>query len=255
MHSAVAAAVGACSLAATGPAFALLVQPVVIRMDTSGPHASAAITVANDRNTPDTVEITLAKLSLPEKGTPLLTPDKGDDFLVFPPIATVLPGKTQVFRIRWVGDPVLAQARTYMFTTSELPIDQKKDSGVQIIYAIQSLVTVTSPGLKSDVSATAVTRTSHDFPGNDGKPARTEAGLDITFVNGGENVAFLSDDVIKLEITGEHAWSTTIQSADVSKYLGLGLLAPNSKRQLFMAIPDVPPSGDVQLTLKHDNLR
>ena len=250
-----ATAASAAALTATTPAFALLVQPVVIRMDSSGAHASAAITVINDRNTPDTVEISLAKLSLPQKGAPVLTPDKGDDFLIFPPIATVAPGKTQVFRIRWVGEPVLAQALTYMFTTSEVPVDQAKGSGVQLVYAIQSLVTVTSSNLKADVEAVAATRAVHAFPGNDGKPARTEAGLNVTFANTGEDVALLSDYVIKLEIAGAHPWSTTIASSDVSKYVGLGLLAPDSKRELFMSVPDVPASGDVKITLKHDNLR
>ena len=86
------------------PSFALLVQPIVIDMSTNGARSNAALTVVNDRRTPETVEITVGKLTLPERGAPQITEDKGDDFLVFPPRATIAPGKTQVFRIRWIGE-------------------------------------------------------------------------------------------------------------------------------------------------------
>ncbi len=244
------------------PASAILVQPVQIRMTSTGEQSSGAITVINDRNRPDTIEISVSKLSLPQQGNAEITKDDGNDFLIFPPVATIEPGKTQVFRIRWTGDPVLATARSFMFTTGELPVNQAEGSGVQLVYAIQSLVTVSSPGITSAVSVSAVARTDkkadatdmdvNDAKSADAKPGAVTHGIMVTFENGGNDVAFLSDYSMKLETAGPNAWSRSLTNADVSTFVGLGLLTPNSKRDIFLPIGDVPASGDVKVTLKQE---
>ncbi len=237
------------------PASAILVQPVQIRMNSTGEQSSGAITVVNDRNRPDTIEISVSKLSLPRQGSAEMTKDDGNEFLIFPPVATIDPGKTQVFRIRWVGDPVLPEARSYMFTTGELPVNQTEGSGVQLVYAIQSLVTVSSPGLISAVTASAVVRTEkkNDEASSQAKKSDDIVhGITVTFENGGNDVAFLSDYSMKLETAAPNAWSRSLTNEEVSNFVGLGLLTPNSKRDIFLPIGDVPPSGDVKITLKHD---
>lgn len=236
------------------PAYALLVQPVVIRMQSNGSKASAAITVVNDRNRPNTVEVRVAKLTVPEQGPVQLTADPGNDFLVFPPIATIQPGKTQVFRIRWVGDPVLPEAKSYMFTTSEVPIEQKGQSGVQLVYAIQSLVTVSSPKLQSTISVASAARGTHAYAATETVPAHTAPGLIVTFVNDGNDVAYISDYAMRMEIPGT-PWKLDVSSADIQQYVGLGLIPPNARRQLFVPVANLPASGDVRFTFKHDNLR
>ncbi len=247
------------------PASAILVQPIQIRMDSNGQQSSGAITVINDRNRPDTVEISVSKLLLPQQGNPEMTKDDGNEFLIFPPVATIDPGKTQVFRIRWVGDPVLPEAHSYMFTTGELPVNQTDGSGVQLVYAIQSLVTVSSPGLTSAVTVGAVVRTDKKPDETDKKDA-TDAkvgdqakkpgaivhGITVTFENGGNDVAFLSDYSMKLETAAPNAWSRSLNYTEVSAFVGLGLLTPNSKRDIFLPIGDVPSSGDVKITLKQE---
>ena len=240
------------------PASAILVQPVQIRMTSTGGQSSAAITVINDRNRPDTIEIGVSKLSLPQQGGAEITKDDGSQFLIFPPVATIEPGKTQVFRIRWVGDPVLPTAQSFMFTTGELPVNQAEGSGVQLVYAIQSLVTVSSPGLTPAVTVSAVARTDKKIDaapskdGSDAKPAEVAHGIMVTFENGGNDVAFLSDYSMKLETAGPNAWSRSLTNADVSTFVGLGLLTPNSKRDIFLPIGDVPATGDVKITLKQE---
>lgn len=244
------AVAGAVVLAIAAPAFALIVQPVVIDLTTSGEGSSAAIVVTNDRNQPVTVEVTVNKLSLPQDGPPVLTPDKGDDFLIFPPMATLQPGKTQVIRIRWVGAPTLPQSQTYMFATSELPIDNMNGSGVQLLYSIQSLVTVTSPALKPDVRIAGIVRDVQTHPaGPDGKPVPPVPGIKVTFQNDGAAIDYVSRHRVKFTIAGSK-WSKTLEAPDVSKSVGLGLLAPNSKRDLFFALPDVPPTGTLQASLE-----
>jgi P pilus assembly chaperone PapD len=245
------------TLLAPAPAAAILVQPIQIRMTSSGPESSAAITVINDRNRPDTVEISVSKLALAQQGAPNITKDNGDQFLIFPPVATIEPGKTQIFRIRWVGEPVLPEAQSYMFTTAELPVNQEKSTGVQLVYAIQSLVTVTSPGLSSAVAVDAAVRTEKtDTTEAKGQAADKSKGpvpgLMVTFENSGNDVAFLSDYSAKLEITAPGAWSRDLTNDDVSNFAGLGLIEPNSKRDIFIPVADLPASGDVKVMLKQE---
>lgn len=232
------------------PAWALLVQPVVIDLKTSGEHTSAALTITNDRNRPDTIEITVSKLTLPEKGAPVLTPDKGDNFLIFPPAFTIQPGKTQVVRIRWVGEPILNRSEIYMFSTSEIPVDKIQGSGVQLLYSIQSVVTVTSPALKPDVHVASVARDSQALPAQQGQPAQTQNGVTIVFQNDGTAIDYVSRYRITLTVPGSPEWSKTLETTDVSKAVGLGLLAPNSKRDLFFPMPDVPATGTIQASIE-----
>lgn len=237
--------------AIASPASALLVQPVVIDMQTSGARTNAAITITNDRNRPDTIEISVNKLTLPEKGAPVLTPVSGDNFLIFPPTVTIQPGHTQVVRIRWVGEPVLAQSQTYMFATSELPIPNAKGTGIQLLYSIQSLVTVTSPTLNPDVHVISAVRDSETHPAQEkGKPAVVVKGISVVFQNKGGAIDYVSHHRLRLSIGGTPGWSKTLEATDISKSAGLGLLGPNSKRELFFPLSDVPSQGAIQASLE-----
>lgn len=247
--SAAALAVAGALTAAT-PAYALLVQPIVIDLSTTGQGSSAAITVTNDRNRPDTIEVTINKLTLPERGAPQLTPDPGSDFLIFPPASTIEPGKTQVFRVRWIGDPKITQSKSYMFAISELPVNQMAGSGVQVLYSIQSLVTVTAPGLKPDTSVAAVARETQKTPAGTASaaPAGQTPGVAVTFQNAGNAIDYISHYQVTLSADGSK-WSKTFDAAETTKAVGLGLIQPNSKRTIFFPVADVPASGDIKATL------
>ena len=244
---AIAASVAVAALAVATPASALLVQPIVINLETSGEHSNAAITITNDRNRPDTVEVTVQKLTLPQSGAPVLTPDKGDDFLIFPPTVTVQPGKTQVIRIRWVGDPALAESRIYMFSTTELPVNQMKGSGVQLVYSIQSLVTVSAPGLRSSVSVQSATRSTENQPAAKDHPATSTRGVMVTFRNDGNGIDYVTHYRVKF---AAGSWSKTLDTPDVNQAIGLGLLSPHCKRDLFFPLPDVPATGAITVSLE-----
>jgi hypothetical protein len=231
------------------PASALLVQPINILMTSTGPQSNAAITVVNDRDRPNTFEVTVNKLTLPENGQPVVTPIKGDDFLVFPPTATVQPGQTQVVRIRWVGDPILKESQAYMFNTAELPVNQLKGSGVQVVYSIQSLVTVTSPTLKPNITISAGTLDTENQPATSDHPARTVPGIGVTVSNTGNGLDFLTNYKFTMK---SGAWSMIIDPHDIAQYVGLGLVMPNSKRHFFMVLPNLPATAPVEISLERE---
>lgn len=238
------------TMVAASPASALLVQPISIDLSTANTGSSSAITVVNDRNRPNTIEVTINSVTLPESGPPVLTPDTGDNFLVFPPATTIDPGKTQVFRIRWIGDPALAQSKIYMFSVAELPVDQLKTSGVQVLYSIQAVVTVTSPNLKTDTSTVSAARDTETRVDDPGKPDIVTKGVSVTFANAGNAVDYISHYKVTLSIDGKPGWSKIFEGPEVGKNVGLGLVPPAGRRKLFFAVDDVPDTGDIKATIE-----
>lgn len=229
-------------LPASRPASALLVQPVLINLSTTGANSTAGITIGNDRNRPNTVEVSVQSLAIPENGPPVLSPNDGDEFLIFPPTATIAPGGMQVVRVRWVGDAALKQAKTYMFTVRELPVDRPAGSGVQLVYSIQEIVTVSSPGLKAAVSIAQIRRSTRTVPVDQGKSTKTENGIEVTFKNAGNDVALLSQSHISFS---DGSWSASLDPGQVNQAIGIGLVPPASSRVLFFPMDGVPPSGDI----------
>jgi P pilus assembly chaperone PapD len=242
-----AIAMAAMLVCAATPASALLVQPIVMDLSTTGSNSSGAISIVNDRNGPDSVEVKVSKFTLPESGDPVLTPDDGADFLIFPPAATIEAGKTQVLRVRWIGEPALKQSQTYMFSVSELPVGQVQGSGVQILYSIQTLVTVTPPDLKPNLSIATAERTSH-VPAGATTPAAVP-GATVTFANDGNAIDYASHYQLTFSVAGSQ-WSKNFDGAEMSKAVGLGLVTPGGRRKIFFPIPDMPATGDISVKLE-----
>lgn len=235
---------------AAAPAQAVLVQPMVIRMTTAGQGSNAAITVVNDKNRPDTIQVKVSKLTVNETGAPITEPVKGDDFLIFPPIATIEAGKTQVFRVRWVGEPKLDKAALYMITSQEVPVDQQ-GSGVQVVYAIQTLVAVSTPGMTATPELVSQTPAEHDFAATPQEPAHHAVGLDVVIGNTGTNALFLSDYSLRLE--DGKGFKQDLSPVDVEHAVGLGLVPPQSRRQMFIPVKDLPKTGPVTITFRKDD--
>lgn len=234
------AAVGCASalaaIAAAWPALALLVKPIVIEMTTAGAGANATVEVVNDRNTPVTVELTVEKLNVPERGAVETEADAGDDFLIFPPQAIIAPGGRQNFRVRWVGDPQIAKTQLFMFTTSELPVEiAEGTTGVQLYYAVQSVVAVSPPGAKAEVSISQVERSQNG----------EEKGVLVSFANQGAKHAFISGAQIELR---SGAWRKILTDQDLSAAFGLGLVPAAGSRTMFMPVADVPADGVITWT-------
>lgn len=230
--AACACAAGLTAMAASWPALALLVRPIVVEMSTIGADSNASIEVVNDRNVPVTVELTVDKLSVPERGAVETSADSGDDFLIFPPQAIIAPGARQNFRVRWVGEPEIDKTRLFMFTTSELPVAiPEGTTGVQLYYAVQSVVAVSAPNAKSDVSVRSVDRDENG----------EEKGVLVTFVNDGDKHAFVS--AAQLELRAGSAWKKAVTEQELGAAFGLGLVPAKGTRTMFLPVENVPADG------------
>lgn len=233
----VVAGLAALALAvAAAPALALLVQPVLIKMTTSGSASNAAIEVINDRARPVTVEVTVSRLTLPERGAPVQEPDDGDEFQIFPVQAIIPAGGRQIFRVRWIGDPTVDVGKLYMFSTSELPVElEAGQSGVSLYYAVESVVAVSPAQAEAEISVAGVER----WTNSEGK-----AGLLITFANDAAAVGYVTEGEMEVSVPGSD-WSVRLQPGDMNGAFGLGIVPAASRRAMFLARDDVPASGDL----------
>ena len=209
---------------------ALLVQPIVVEMATMGAGSTAAFEVVNDRNSTVTVEIGTEELQVPASGPVSTVPNDGSEFLIFPPQAVIPAGGRQVFRVRWVGEPDLEKTKLYMFTTAELPVGLPEgETGVELYYAVQSIVSVTPPGAVPSISIPTVER---------GENAAGEPGLWMTFNNTGRAHAYVGQGQIAL--SSSSGWNRSFTADVVGAAFGLGLVPAKGARRMFIAVSDLP---------------
>ena len=223
------------------PGLALLVRPIVINLTSSGSRANSSIEVVNDRNRAVAVEVKVNRLTLPERGPPMVSADPGKDFLIFPAIASIPAGGRQVFRVRYIGDPALAQSKLFMFSSSELPVAENptaKDAQIQVLYSIHSVVTVSPPKARPAISVVGVER---------GKNAKGESGVFVTFRNDGPAHGFVNNAQFDLEVG---SWSKKLEAAQLGNVVGLGLIPANARRVMFITMPDVPAVGQLAGRIK-----
>lgn len=98
-------------LATAGDAYS--VQPMVYTLTPSGAGTTTRVTVTNTHETVLNVEVQPFAVSADNDGKRSFTPAE-DQFLIFPPQASVLPGRVQLFQVRYVGPPTLAKGRVYV---------------------------------------------------------------------------------------------------------------------------------------------
>ena len=145
----VAVAIAAAVSVAT---YAMVVQPVVIDLTTSGRAMSQVVTVENTFDKPLPVEMRVEGLDLTPDGVNATGKDPGD-LSIFPPQTLIQPGQRQSFRVQYVGEPSLARSKHYFLTAAQLPVQTNDtQSNVQLLYNFQILVSVSPDGVKPALS-------------------------------------------------------------------------------------------------------
>jgi len=218
-----------------GIANALMLQPTQIDLRSNGAGASSSFRVTNDRSRVVTVEVKVLSLSVPESGPAVTAENSGDDFLIFPPQASIPAGATQTFRVRWVGDPALAESKLFMLEASELPVDRGEGaSGVQVLYAIRTLVAVAPAQGRPAVEVARVERATN---------SEGVHGINLTVRNTSNVHCFLSRSLVRFGIAEPDRWERNLEPSAVGNLLGLGLVPANAQRVFFIPMSDVPQQG------------
>lgn len=135
------------------------VEPIRFDLATSGPSAQENVLVTNTRSFPITIEAVVNRLEIDANGKESLVPAE-DDFLIFPPQAVIEPGKTQTFRVRYIGDPTITRSVAYRIGINQLPIDMSgaEGGGIALTLNFATLVNVVPKGARSKLEVAGVER-------------------------------------------------------------------------------------------------
>lgn len=209
---------------------ALSVQPLVLDIEIKGKNAHGTIRVTNTSARTVPIEFETYKLEVNETGQMTTTKEIGA-FTVFPPQATLGPGKTQSFRLIWMGNADLKASKNYTLTVTELPIAMgPSQSGVQIAMQFSVLVNVSPAD-----SAPAIEVLKTEITGSiaaDRKPT-------MLVENKGTRHVILAQGALEVR---SGSWSAMFVGDQVTAALnGIGLLQPG-KRRRFTIKTSVPPS-------------
>src|SRR5690606_14415030 len=109
-----------------------------------------------------------------------------DDFSVYPPQANIQPRSSQVFRIRWAGEP-LKKSESYIVEVKEIPVVQRESHGVQLALTVQVLALMHPASGVSSLELVSYKL----IPGEGG------GRVALTVANNGVRHAKLSDAIIK----------------------------------------------------------
>ena len=221
---------------AAATAYAMTVQPVIIDLSPSGRQMSAVVQVQNTFPTPLPVELRAQTADF-ENGTLKGLGGETDDLLIFPPQALIAPGRTQSFRVQWVGDPELAKSKHYYVTVAQLPVKLPEgQSAVQVLYNFQVIVSVGVPGVKPAVAIESAIITTT----GDGQPRVT-----LNLVNPSNTYGYLSAGSLKVvqrDAAGKEIFSRTLTSTEIQQEIGFGLVGAGQSRQLLTPIV-LPQAG------------
>ena len=222
-------------------AWAMEVQPLVIDLGGKGHGIASTFQVTNRFDTPLPVEFRVHELSFREGGGLIPASQPSNDLLVFPIQAVIEPGKTQNVRVQYVGDPVLARSKSYYVTVAQLPVPLKPgESGIQILYNFQVLVSMAARESAPAFAVSAVTR---------GKTQAGAPAIDLTVVNRGASYGYLSEGKFRLierDASGKEVARHVWERADMLQAVGTGIVGPGQSRTV--AIPYETSSPTSQLS-------
>ncbi len=225
----------AAAIALAAPARATTVSPMVVDLQSSGRNVVANISVANTADKPLTVEIAPQALDATDAG---LVPGSGttDDLLVMPPTALIQPGRTQTFRVQWVGDPLPSLSHHYFVGINQLPVKLPEgQSAVQVVYNFNVLVNVGAANGKADLAITGA-----QIAQKDGKPA-----VALTVTNTGSTYGYMSQHRLKIAATdagGAPVFGKVITGSEFETLVGYGIIATGQARTMILPM-DLPATA------------
>jgi fimbrial chaperone protein len=136
---------------------AFRVSPMQLDLEPLSGRNSSTIIIENTGDEPVAVEMRVEHRVIHPDGTETRTP-RDDDFLVFPPMATVQPNRTQAVRVQYLGQEPLTTSQSFIVFAKQLPVDfSDANTGVQFAFEFGVSVQVVPPKAAPAVAATVKT--------------------------------------------------------------------------------------------------
>lgn len=188
----------------------------------TGRDAGTELRIVNTHVTPLAVEIEFVERTIDSIGVE--TQRVGaDEVVAFPPQAFILPGATQVVRLRYAGEPGIETARNYTALVRQVPVSLDGQSGISIAVNYGVLVNVVPANARARVEVLSVRRTE------DGK-------AEIFLRNSGDNYASLAR--ARYEFRNGRGETHAAEGRELVAAIGNTLLQARSERILTLPLPE-----------------
>ena len=217
----IAAAITVISVSA---ASAYSVQPMIYALTPSGAGSTVRLTINNSRQGLLNVELEPYAVTADDAGKRQFTPAP-NDFLIFPPQASIPGDKVQLFQVRYVGSPTLTQGRAYVLRV-------RQTNTTEAVKPDPNSKTQTSLALAINFNTTAIVQPKDMLPNVtiEGEPTPSAAGLTARIVNHGKGVA----DLTQLAWSVDQGGKTTPMNIDTVKYGDAIFLEPGHARDITL---------------------
>lgn len=205
-------------------------SPTQIEMSSVGKTSQGRIVVVNNSQQPLPVEAVIKRVTLNDAGVAQALDAGADEFLVMPAQALIPPGASQVFRIQWLGEPLLKASQSYLLYVNQIPVKfSKSESRLQVVFSMAAMINVAPPEGKSQLRIVD-TGVATDAAGN----RRPKLVIENT-----SNIhALLPRSTIRLS---GGTWTETLTPGALSQSIGIGLVQPGRRRTFIL--PGNVPAG------------
>jgi fimbrial chaperone protein len=216
---------------------AMSVQPLIVDMKAGTRGNSGRIAVTNTFGRAVPVEVTVHPMAMAPTGEISIGGPATRDFLVFPPTAVIQPGRTQAFRIQWLGNQTMETSANYIVSIAQVPVAlDSGQSGIQLVYNFQIMANV-APARGAPMLA--ITRAQARL--ND----KGEARAIVSITNNGPAHAYLAGLRLKLMLKnsdGRPLWERNYEGTQLNSLVGYGLIRHKNSRAFDIPI-DAPASA------------
>jgi fimbrial chaperone protein len=263
-------AVAACLAPATpSMAQSVGVEPLFLEI---APSQTSALRMKNSSTNPVTVEVEVAERTVDEEGVQKRKPSD-DDFIVFPPQATVPAQSLQVIRLQPVS-PTLTQSKSYFVTVRQVPVEMPTTgtgARLQVIFAFDSAVHVVPRGAKPELvivgakpARTMIEVATDEFKTEpSGRRTRVMKQVDvpaiaITVRNDGNKYFYLQDIVLSGQIKDADKGEIDLpkwSQEDILRAVRVSLVQPGATRNFKLPLPETQNPVSVALTGKLNSSR
>jgi fimbrial chaperone protein len=199
------------------------VNPVTMELSNTA-SSKQILKVTNDTALSMPVEFKIYRIDIDEAGKEIPTP-ADPDFTIYPPTASIGPGKVQSFQVRWAGKKQLTTSQTYRISVNQLPVKSpESESGMQLVVQYLTVAHVSPVGSRGtlDLLSSSI--------------GRDEKGVSrprVLVENKGTRHVSLADASVTLSAAN---WSQTLSPAQLRQIVGLAIVLPGRKRQFTLPI-------------------
>lgn len=244
------------------------VEPLFLEI---APTQSAAIRVRNTSEDAIPVEVLVFKRDVDAAGNQTRTP-ADDDFIIFPPQASLKASATQVFRLRPL-DSTKTNSESYYISFRQVPAElepsEKNGARVQVVFSFDAAVHVVPRKAKSSVNLKTAKASQMSVKEATGEVKSLKNGrqvdvmadiivpaIEIEIENNGNKYLYLNEQEFTATVTHASGETSTHKwvNEDVSKHIKVTLLEPQEARTFTLPLPKgvVPNKVDVSVRKRRE---